>query len=265
MKWPSHKMADQARTRQKLDWETPTHSNRRSVLSKFLPASKSNTNRSILPFKNSSGTAASTAPPKSTDGPTADSSAFQIAQSTPTGRFSAFRTSLQGHFDHVLPPHKRYLGRTRRFFLVFILLPIFLLIILVLGLGLGFGLRHKSSKNLPLPGSGVQTVELTYYTPAQGACGWTNDESDLVVAVAHKLFDSAGEGGSNPNDNPLCGRKIRVQRDFVESGAGRQSVDVEVVDRCTGCEPTDLDLSPAAFKKLALESQGRVQGEWAWL
>ena len=266
-------MADQAtrpheptRTHQKLDWEVPRRSTKRSTFSRFLPTSKVTTsNKPILPLKSSPGTATNTAPGKDAGGLARDNSTFQVAQSTPTGRFGAFKTSIQQRFDRLLPPQKRYFGRTRRFLLLFIVLPIFLLLVLILGLALGLGLRHKSSQNLPLPGSGVQTGELTYYTPAQGACGWTNDESDMVVAVAHKLFDSAGEGGSNPNTNPLCGRMIRVQRDFVETGAGNRSVDVKVVDRCTGCEPTDLDLSPAAFKKLALESQGRVQGQWAWL
>jgi hypothetical protein len=40
-------------------------------------------------------------------------------------------------------------------------------------------------------------------------------------------------------------------------------VDVEVVDRCTGCKDTDLDLSLKMFSTLADESLGRVVGSWA--
>jgi hypothetical protein len=42
-------------------------------------------------------------------------------------------------------------------------------------------------------------------------------------------------------------------------------VDVEVVDRCTGCQPQDIDLSLDMFTSLADEGQGRVVGSWAWL
>lgn len=33
----------------------------------------------------------------------------------------------------------------------------------------------------------------------------------------------------------------------------------------TSCAPTDLDLSPGAFKKLADSASGRVHVSWAWL
>lgn len=37
-----------------------------------------------------------------------------------------------------------------------------------------------------------------------------------------------------------------------------QSVTVEVVDRCTGCNTFDLDFSPSAFEALAALSVGRI-------
>jgi hypothetical protein len=33
----------------------------------------------------------------------------------------------------------------------------------------------------------------------------------------------------------------------------------------TGCEPTDLDVSPAMFKRMADPDLGRVLVTWAWL
>lgn len=33
----------------------------------------------------------------------------------------------------------------------------------------------------------------------------------------------------------------------------------------TGCEPTDLDVSPAMFDKMADHDLGRVTMTWAWL
>ena len=33
----------------------------------------------------------------------------------------------------------------------------------------------------------------------------------------------------------------------------------------TGCEPTDLDVSPGVFRQLADPALGRVTVTWAWL
>ena len=33
----------------------------------------------------------------------------------------------------------------------------------------------------------------------------------------------------------------------------------------TGCEPTDIDVSPAMFEKMADPDLGRVPVTWAWL
>lgn len=72
----------------------------------------------------------------------------------------------------------------------------------------------------------------------------------------------AVEISSNPNDNPLCGKRIRITR-FDPRVNENRSVDVEVVDRCEGCQPTDLDLSIDMFTSLADEGLGRVLGTWA--
>ena len=42
-------------------------------------------------------------------------------------------------------------------------------------------------------------------------------------------------------------------------------VQAEVVDKCEGCGPTDIDLSPAAFTVLAPEDKGRIQVTWNYL
>lgn len=81
----------------------------------------------------------------------------------------------------------------------------------------------------------------TYYTPGLGACGQTHSESDLVVALNAADFDPSTPNG-NPNNNPLCGRRIRASYNG-------KSVDVTLVDRCPGCNSGDLDLSPSAFSK----------------
>ncbi|KAK7747655.1 hypothetical protein SLS62_008981 [Diatrype stigma] len=190
-------------------------------------------------------------------------------------------TAMRQRLDAALPPHKKYVfgRRSRRFLLLGIVLPAAVLtfVVLPLAVGLGVGLSRRShrssSQNLPLPDDdndgGVFTGELTYYDVGLGACGTQSSDGDAICSISHLVFDAAGSagGGGNPNANPLCGRKIRITRDYsdVEAGAGNRSVDVTVVDRCTGCGPTDLDLSPAAFEMLALRDSGRVVGSWAWL
>ncbi|KAF2105817.1 RlpA-like double-psi beta-barrel-protein domain-containing protein-containing protein, partial [Lophiotrema nucula] len=103
--------------------------------------------------------------------------------------------------------------------------------------------------------------DLTYYDPGLGSCGITSGENDAICAVSHYTFDAA-QKGSDPNQNPLCGRMIRAQR--VNNGK-TVSVDLKVVDRCTGCQPTDIDVSPGIFKQLADPDLGRVNVTWAWL
>jgi len=125
---------------------------------------------------------------------------------------------------------------------------------------------RKKAQNLPLPtNGGIYTGDLTYYSPGPGygACGYENTSTDAICAVSHLVWD-ASSTSSNPNLNPLCGKKIRITR-YDSTVGGNRSVDVEVVDRCVGCAATDLDLSLSMFTSLAEEAQGRVVGSWAWL
>lgn len=64
------------------------------------------------------------------------------------------------------------------------------------------------------------------------------------------LFDAAATS-ANPNENPLCQLSLQLLQDG-------KSVDVRVVDRCVGCEETDLDVSPGAFQQLPNLDQGRT-------
>ena len=176
---------------------------------------------------------------------------------------SKVRSAFLAGLDHVFPPEKLYFGQPRRFFLLAVIGPlaVILLIVLPLGLGLGLGLKG-AGKTLPLPdNAGLFAGDLTYFYPALGACGWTNSEDDYIVAVSRLVWDEV-QVGTDPGNNPLCGHKIRIQREF--DGALR-SVDVTVADRCVGCAASDLDVAPVAFSQLALQEQGRVFCTWAWL
>lgn len=138
------------------------------------------------------------------------------------------------------------------------------LLALILGLSIGLTVGKHGAQNLPLPSNhgGPYTGDLTYYGPGMGACGITSSSSDMITAVSHSLFDAA-QSGSDPNANPLCRRKIRAKR--YKENVGERSVDLTVVDRCVGCQPTDIDVSVTAFGKLADPDLGRVTVEWSWL
>lgn len=99
--------------------------------------------------------------------------------------------------------------------------------------------------------------DLTYYKPGLGACGKVNGENDAIVAISHVIFDPKTPNG-NPNNNPLCGRKIKINRNG-------KSVVVRVQDRCEACKKNDLDVPVKVFKKLAKKSAGRVKMNWKWV
>ncbi|KAK7460920.1 hypothetical protein VKT23_008848 [Stygiomarasmius scandens] len=81
----------------------------------------------------------------------------------------------------------------------------------------------------------------TFFNPGLGACGFTNTDSDFIVAVSSQIFNSG-----------LCNRQMNV------NFQGR-NVQVTVVDSCPGCGAGDIDLSPAAFSQLASLDAGRIQ------
>ncbi|GAC72381.1 hypothetical protein PANT_7c00074 [Moesziomyces antarcticus T-34] len=119
------------------------------------------------------------------------------------------------------------------------------------------GSSSSSSSSSSESTSGSFDGQATYYAPGLGACGWTNTESDYIVAVSHSLFDSFGTG--NPNKNPICGHKIKA----TYQG---KSITVSVSDRCEGCAWGDLDFTPSGFQQLAPLSKGRLDGlTWSWI
>ncbi|KAL8703604.1 MAG: hypothetical protein Q9201_003229 [Fulgogasparrea decipioides] len=100
----------------------------------------------------------------------------------------------------------------------------------------------------------------TFYNPSVGfgSCGHQNSDSDLVAALAQSTMRLYNP--SNPNNNPLCGHKVRVW----ETSKPSNTVTVAIMDTCPGCTHSnfDLDLSPAAFNKLANPAVGRIKISW---
>ncbi|KAI4245399.1 MAG: hypothetical protein L6R40_002459 [Gallowayella cf. fulva] len=104
--------------------------------------------------------------------------------------------------------------------------------------------------------------EGTFYSPSVGfgSCGNQNSDSDLVAALAQttmRLYNP-----SNPNNNPLCGHKVKVW----ETSKPSNTVTVALMDTCPGCHGSfDLDLSPAAFNKLDNPDVGRIKISWEFV
>ncbi|KAF8262552.1 RlpA-like double-psi beta-barrel-protein domain-containing protein-containing protein, partial [Lactarius quietus] len=90
----------------------------------------------------------------------------------------------------------------------------------------------------------------TWYITGLGACGWTNSNSQLVVAMPLSLYEE--NNGSN------CGQ-------MVEISYGGKTVKAEMVDNCPSCSDNDLDMSQATFKSLAPLSVGVIEISWQFV
>jgi expansin (peptidoglycan-binding protein) len=83
----------------------------------------------------------------------------------------------------------------------------------------------------------------------------------MIVAVSKLLFDTfPGYKGVNPNNNPICGKKIRANYQ------GKSAV-LTITDRCEACAFNDLDFTPTAFQSLIGDlGIGRASGvEWDYI
>ncbi|GAA5803351.1 RlpA-like double-psi beta-barrel-protein domain-containing protein-containing protein [Helicostylum pulchrum] len=98
----------------------------------------------------------------------------------------------------------------------------------------------------PIEARSAMSGDATFYTVGLGSCGSTNSDSEMVAALSSSLM------GSKSN----CGKSISIKG---PSG----SVTVKVVDTCPGCAESDIDMSPASFKKIAKLDDGRVPISWS--
>ncbi|RHZ82493.1 hypothetical protein Glove_109g279 [Diversispora epigaea] len=102
------------------------------------------------------------------------------------------------------------------------------------------------------------TGDVTWYNVGLGACGKYNNDKELIAAIPGPQFDPYTPNG-NPNRNSKCGKSIKITR-------GSKYVIVKLMDRCGGCKSGDIDLSPAAFKKIGSLGEGRLKGcSWQYV
>ncbi|RIB23917.1 expansin module family protein [Gigaspora rosea] len=91
---------------------------------------------------------------------------------------------------------------------------------------------------------GTYSGDGTFYAVGLGACGIVNDNDQMVAALPAQQFDYLTR-------TKACGSIAVVVH-------GGKQVTVKIIDRCAGCQLGDIDLSPAAFKKIAHPREGRV-------
>ncbi|CAG8603281.1 2565_t:CDS:1, partial [Cetraspora pellucida] len=84
----------------------------------------------------------------------------------------------------------------------------------------------------------------TFYAVGLGACGDVNSNEQMVAALPAQQFDYLTR-------NKACGSTAVVHH-------GGRRVTVRIIDRCAGCQVGDIDLSPAAFNRIARPREGRV-------
>ena len=103
---------------------------------------------------------------------------------------------------------------------------------------------------------GQYTGDITYYDISVGltSCGTYGSNSENLVALAAGMM----QNGGNPNNNPLCGKVINI----YYGGNVHQGT---IVDTCPTCSGGSLDLTPALFKLVAPNGDGRVSGvTWSY-
>lgn len=101
-------------------------------------------------------------------------------------------------------------------------------------------------------GSGC-SGDITYYNGAGGlgSCGTVIDDNANIVALPVGLM------GSVSNGNPYCGRTVHIKGTDGSIHTGT------VADKCMGCSGMSIDLTPALFKAVAPNGDGRVSNiDW---
>jgi expansin (peptidoglycan-binding protein) len=96
--------------------------------------------------------------------------------------------------------------------------------------------------------SGANNGPLTWYKDGLGACGWTNQPSDYVVALNSAQYGSG----------QYCGRRIEI------TAEGKTAI-AEIVDECPGCGAGGLDLSHGLFEHFAPDTKGVLSGSWRFV
>ncbi|ORY24586.1 RlpA-like double-psi beta-barrel-protein domain-containing protein-containing protein [Naematelia encephala] len=91
----------------------------------------------------------------------------------------------------------------------------------------------------------------TYFEVGLGACGWTNANEDLIVAINSDQYDNGDH----------CGKWLTIK-----NKANGKTVEAYAADECPSCDWGSLDLSPQVFGKLTDwdYDEGEFDITWWW-
>lgn len=90
----------------------------------------------------------------------------------------------------------------------------------------------------------------TWFEVGTGACGYTDSDSDPIVAISAQIYGS----GSN------CDQWIHITNtDNGYSAYGRTR------DECESCSSTSLDMSPGLFEELSTLDTGEIPISWHFM
>ncbi|KAH9063325.1 plant expansin [Lactarius vividus] len=107
-------------------------------------------------------------------------------------------------------------------------------------------------------GSDVNTggqATFFYQNGVAGACGKVHSDDDLICAMDQIRYGDPGAKSA------LCGKQVQITN--TKNG---KTVTVTVADDCPTCRNgNSIDLSEAAFKAIALLSDGVVPIEWSFV
>ncbi|OJA10225.1 hypothetical protein AZE42_11607 [Rhizopogon vesiculosus] len=91
------------------------------------------------------------------------------------------------------------------------------------------------------------TGEGTWYEVGTGACGYTDTDSDLVVAVSSDIYDAGA----------YCNQWVEITN--TDNG---QTASGQVRDECSSCASGSLDMSPSLFEELSTLDTGVIPISW---
>lgn len=111
---------------------------------------------------------------------------------------------------------------------------------------LGAALAAVFVVSIAPPASAITIGTAGLFIPVLTSCGLLPPLFENTARVPAAAFDAHG-----------CGTEIEVE-------AGGQTVTAKVTDRCGACASGDIDLSPAAFNKIA-KGEGRVNVNWDFI
>jgi expansin (peptidoglycan-binding protein) len=106
----------------------------------------------------------------------------------------------------------------------------------------------------PLEKRITHTGKATYFAVGLGACGWTNTDSDFIVALNQAQYEA--------NNGANCGQGLKI----TNPATGKTAI-AAVADMCPGCSDGSLDMSPSLFSYLSDGNmdEGVFQMSWNFL